>query len=190
LRYYTTTSSRWRAPTLPATEPRDAVPEPGPLAGADRRTDVSAVPVASIWPCLTTSPRSRSSTWWSTASSSAPVSLRTDTPAHVTFTVGEAGSCGDNLTRHLRRGRTQLRRLWHQPHPPPHTIGFQRARACGFQMQYGSIGWSVGATLKYSEAVEERPTIAGIGAGCFQVNERVATCMYISKRCSYVKISD
>ncbi|URE21029.1 Pyruvate decarboxylase [Musa troglodytarum] len=33
----------------------------------------------------------------------------------------------------------------------------------GFQMQYGSIGWSVGATLKYSEAVKERPALARIG---------------------------
>ena len=57
-------------------------------------------------------------------------------------------------------------------------------------MQYGSIGLSVGATLKYSDAVKERPAIARIGAGSFQVNERVTTCMFISQRCSYVKISD
>ncbi|KAI5443668.1 hypothetical protein KIW84_012353 [Lathyrus oleraceus] len=37
-----------------------------------------------------------------------------------------------------------------------------------FQMQYGSIGWSVGATLGYAQAVPEKRVIACIGDGSFQ----------------------
>lgn len=36
-------------------------------------------------------------------------------------------------------------------------------------MQYGSIGWSVGATLGYAQAVPEKRVIACIGDGSFQV---------------------
>ncbi|EOY07137.1 Thiamine pyrophosphate dependent pyruvate decarboxylase family protein [Theobroma cacao] len=44
-------------------------------------------------------------------------------------------------------------------------------RGCGyeFQMQYGSIGWSVGATLGYAQAVPEKRIIACIGDGSFQI---------------------
>lgn len=38
-----------------------------------------------------------------------------------------------------------------------------------FQMQYGSIGWSVGATLGYAQAVPEKRVISFIGDGSFQV---------------------
>ena len=37
-------------------------------------------------------------------------------------------------------------------------------------MQYGSIGWSVGATLGYAQAVPEKRVIAFIGDGSFQVH--------------------
>ncbi|KAI5411174.1 hypothetical protein KIW84_056351 [Lathyrus oleraceus] len=37
-----------------------------------------------------------------------------------------------------------------------------------FQMQYGSIGWSVGATLGYAQAVPEKRVIAFFGDGSFQ----------------------
>lgn len=40
-----------------------------------------------------------------------------------------------------------------------------------FQMQYGSIGWSVGATLGYAQAVPEKRVIACIGDGSFQVTK-------------------
>ncbi|KAG9151198.1 hypothetical protein Leryth_002753 [Lithospermum erythrorhizon] len=42
---------------------------------------------------------------------------------------------------------------------------------CGyeFQMQYGSIGWSVGATLGYAQSVLDKRVIACIGDGSFQV---------------------
>ncbi|KAJ3693815.1 hypothetical protein LUZ60_009295 [Juncus effusus] len=42
---------------------------------------------------------------------------------------------------------------------------------CGyeFQMQYGSIGWSVGATLGYAQAAKDKRVIACIGDGSFQV---------------------
>ncbi|GFZ02117.1 thiamine pyrophosphate dependent pyruvate decarboxylase family protein [Actinidia rufa] len=41
---------------------------------------------------------------------------------------------------------------------------------CGyeFQMQYGSIGWSVGATLGYAQVARNRRVIACIGDGSFQ----------------------
>jgi len=39
-----------------------------------------------------------------------------------------------------------------------------------FQMQYGSIGWSVGATLGYAEAAKNKRVIACIGDGSFQVS--------------------
>ncbi|KAL4364730.1 hypothetical protein AHAS_Ahas07G0035300 [Arachis hypogaea] len=44
-------------------------------------------------------------------------------------------------------------------------------KSCGyeFQMQYGSIGWSVGATLGYALAFPEKRVIACIGAGSFQL---------------------
>lgn len=41
-----------------------------------------------------------------------------------------------------------------------------------FQMQYGSIGWSVGATLGYAQSVPEKRVIACIGDGSFQVHLR------------------
>lgn len=37
-------------------------------------------------------------------------------------------------------------------------------------MQYGSIGWSVGATLGYAQAAPEKRVIACIGDGSFQVS--------------------
>ncbi|KAG7618229.1 putative pyruvate decarboxylase [Arabidopsis thaliana] len=44
-------------------------------------------------------------------------------------------------------------------------------KGCGyeFQMQYGSIGWSVGATLGYAQASPEKRVLAFIGDGSFQV---------------------
>ena len=38
-----------------------------------------------------------------------------------------------------------------------------------FQMQYGSIGWAVGATLGYAQAAKDKRVIACIGDGSFQV---------------------
>ncbi|CAA3009034.1 pyruvate decarboxylase 1 [Olea europaea subsp. europaea] len=51
--------------------------------------------------------------------------------------------------------------------------------ACGyeFQMQYGSIGWSVGATLGYAQAVPEKRVIACIGDGSFQVTAQDVSTM-------------
>ena len=40
-------------------------------------------------------------------------------------------------------------------------------------MQYGSIGWSVGATLGYAQAVPEKRVIACIGDGSFQVDKQL-----------------
>lgn len=39
-----------------------------------------------------------------------------------------------------------------------------------FQMQFGSIGWSVGATLGYAQAATDKRIIACIGDGSFQVS--------------------
>ncbi|KAK4749516.1 hypothetical protein SAY87_026965 [Trapa incisa] len=52
-------------------------------------------------------------------------------------------------------------------------------RGCGyeFQMQYGSIGWSVGATLGYAQAVQEKRVIACIGDGSFQMTAQDVSTM-------------
>ena len=47
-----------------------------------------------------------------------------------------------------------------------------------FQMQYGSIGWSVGATLGYAQALKgKKRVIASIGDGSFQVTAQVILSM-------------
>ncbi|XP_015874585.2 pyruvate decarboxylase 2 [Ziziphus jujuba] len=50
---------------------------------------------------------------------------------------------------------------------------------CGyeFQMQYGSIGWSVGATLGYAQSVPNKRVIACIGDGSFQVTAQDVSTM-------------
>ncbi|CAH9142170.1 unnamed protein product [Cuscuta epithymum] len=50
---------------------------------------------------------------------------------------------------------------------------------CGyeFQMQYGSIGWSVGSTLGYAQATPEKRVIACIGDGSFQVTAQDVSTM-------------
>nr|AWD32146.1 pyruvate decarboxylase [Selenicereus undatus] len=50
---------------------------------------------------------------------------------------------------------------------------------CGyeFQMQYGSIGWSVGATLGYAQAVPQKRVLAFIGDGSFQVTAQDVSTM-------------
>ncbi|KAB5552189.1 hypothetical protein DKX38_009500 [Salix brachista] len=52
-------------------------------------------------------------------------------------------------------------------------------RGCGyeFQMQYGSIGWSVGATLGYAQAVPKKRVIACIGDSSFQVTAQDVSTM-------------
>ncbi|XP_020578263.1 pyruvate decarboxylase 2-like [Phalaenopsis equestris] len=50
---------------------------------------------------------------------------------------------------------------------------------CGyeFQMQYGSIGWSVGATLGYAQAAKDKRIISFIGDGSFQVTAQDVSTM-------------
>lgn len=50
---------------------------------------------------------------------------------------------------------------------------------CGyeFQMQYGSIGWSVGATLGYAQGAKDKRVIACIGDGSFQVTAQDVSTM-------------
>ncbi|EFJ12919.1 hypothetical protein SELMODRAFT_157772 [Selaginella moellendorffii] len=50
---------------------------------------------------------------------------------------------------------------------------------CGFefQMQYGSIGWSVGATLGYAQAAKDKRVISCIGDGSFQVTAQDVSTM-------------
>ncbi|KAK4741803.1 hypothetical protein SAY87_025391 [Trapa incisa] len=58
-------------------------------------------------------------------------------------------------------------------------------KGCGyeFQMQYGSIGWSVGATLGYAQSVPEKRVIACIGDGSFQVTAQdVSTMMRVGQK--------
>nr|XP_043611221.1 pyruvate decarboxylase 1 [Erigeron canadensis] len=52
-------------------------------------------------------------------------------------------------------------------------------KGCGyeFQMQYGSIGWSVGATLGYAQAATDKRVIACIGDGSFQVTAQDVSTM-------------
>ncbi|XP_074270518.1 pyruvate decarboxylase 2-like [Silene latifolia] len=52
-------------------------------------------------------------------------------------------------------------------------------KGCGyeFQMQYGSIGWSVGATLGYAQAVPDKRVLAFIGDGSFQVTAQDISTM-------------
>ncbi|CAA0836275.1 Pyruvate decarboxylase 1 [Striga hermonthica] len=59
---------------------------------------------------------------------------------------------------------------------------------CGyeFQMQYGSIGWSVGATLGYAQAVPEKRVIACIGDGSFQVTAQDVSTMIRSGQKSII----
>ncbi|KAJ8650923.1 hypothetical protein MRB53_003946 [Persea americana] len=58
-------------------------------------------------------------------------------------------------------------------------------QGCGyeFQMQYGSIGWSVGATLGYAQAATDKRVIACIGDGSFQVTAQdISTMMRCGQR--------
>ncbi|XP_028794934.1 pyruvate decarboxylase 1 [Neltuma alba] len=52
-------------------------------------------------------------------------------------------------------------------------------KGCGyeFQIQYGSIGWSVCATLGYAQAVPEKRVIACIGDGSFQMTAQEVSTM-------------
>ncbi|KAK3128112.1 hypothetical protein QOZ80_7AG0582750 [Eleusine coracana subsp. coracana] len=52
-------------------------------------------------------------------------------------------------------------------------------QGCGyeFQMQYGSIGWSVGALLGYAQAATNKRVIACIGDGSFQVTAQDVSTM-------------
>ncbi|KAL8129409.1 hypothetical protein V2J09_018564 [Rumex salicifolius] len=52
-------------------------------------------------------------------------------------------------------------------------------QGCGyeFQMQYGSIGWSVGATLGYAQAAKDKRVISFIGDGSFQVTAQDVSTM-------------
>ena len=47
-----------------------------------------------------------------------------------------------------------------------------------FQMQYGSIGWSVGATLGYAQSVPNKRVIACIGDGSFQVSKNLKAFLF------------
>nr|PNR57482.1 hypothetical protein PHYPA_004476 [Physcomitrium patens] len=46
-----------------------------------------------------------------------------------------------------------------------------------FQMQYGSIGWAVGATFGYAQGAKQRRVIACIGDGSFQVTAQEVSSM-------------
>ncbi|GJX92100.1 pyruvate decarboxylase 2 isoform X2 [Tanacetum coccineum] len=59
---------------------------------------------------------------------------------------------------------------------------------CGyeFQMQYGSIGWSVGALLGYAQSIPEKRVIACIGDGSFQVTAQDVTTMIRNEQKSVI----
>ncbi|XP_027338096.1 pyruvate decarboxylase 2-like [Abrus precatorius] len=52
-------------------------------------------------------------------------------------------------------------------------------QGCGYecQMQYGSIGWSVGATLGYAQAAPQKRVVACIGDGSFQMTAQEVSTM-------------
>ncbi|XP_068664134.1 pyruvate decarboxylase 1-like [Aristolochia californica] len=62
----------------------------------------------------------------------------------------------------------------------PENCGFE------FQMQYGSIGWSVGATLGYAQAAKDKRVIACIGDGSFQVTAQDISTMIRTKQRSII----
>ena len=54
---------------------------------------------------------------------------------------------------------------------------FMFTRRLCLQMQYGSIGWSVGALLGYQRALQgSKRVLAFIGDGSFQVTAQVRCC--------------
>jgi TPP-dependent 2-oxoacid decarboxylase len=58
-----------------------------------------------------------------------------------------------------------------------------------FQMQYGSIGWSVGATLGYAQAAKDKRVISFIGDGSFQVpkiQNAETSCSIFIEICIYI----
>ncbi|ESW06802.1 hypothetical protein PHAVU_010G078000 [Phaseolus vulgaris] len=61
-------------------------------------------------------------------------------------------------------------------------------KGCGyeFQMQYGSIGWSVGATLGYAQAVPQKRVISCIGDGSFQVTVQDISTMIRNEQKSII----
>ncbi|XP_028076731.1 pyruvate decarboxylase 3-like, partial [Camellia sinensis] len=50
------------------------------------------------------------------------------------------------------------------------------------QMQYGSIGWDVGATLGYAQVARNKRAIASIGDGSFQVTAQDVSTMLRCKQ--------
>ncbi|KAK1367524.1 Pyruvate decarboxylase [Heracleum sosnowskyi] len=63
-------------------------------------------------------------------------------------------------------------------------------KGCGyeFQMKYGSIGWSVGATLGYAQAAKDKRVIACIGDGSFQVTAQDVSTMLRCGKCWTTKV--
>ncbi|EMS61276.1 Pyruvate decarboxylase isozyme 2 [Triticum urartu] len=95
----------------------------------------------------------------------------------VTFTVGGlsvlnaiAGAYSENLPRRDRRGRRLMVQL-PEAQKLPDGCGYE------FQMQYGSIGCSVGALLGYAQAAMDKRVIACIGDGSFQMTAREVSTM-------------
>lgn len=56
-------------------------------------------------------------------------------------------------------------------------LAMPRGSRLEIQMQYGSIGWSVGATLGYAMAAPDRRVIACIGDGSFQLTAQEVSTM-------------
>ncbi|XP_027933539.1 pyruvate decarboxylase 1-like [Vigna unguiculata] len=59
-------------------------------------------------------------------------------------------------------------------------------QGCGYecQMQYGSIGWSVGASLGYAQAAPHKRVIACVGDGSFQMTvQEVSTMLRCGQNC-------
>jgi thiamine pyrophosphate-dependent acetolactate synthase large subunit-like protein len=55
-------------------------------------------------------------------------------------------------------------------------------------MQYGSIGWSVGATLGYAQAAKDKRVISCIGDGSFQVRPLLLRSLFFSPMAAAVAL--
>ncbi|XP_022025553.1 pyruvate decarboxylase 2 isoform X1 [Helianthus annuus] len=68
----------------------------------------------------------------------------------------------------------------------PAGCGLCYNRRYEFQMQYGSIGWSVGALLGYAQSIPDKRVIACIGDGSFQVTVQDVSTMIRNEQKSVI----
>ncbi|KAI3819472.1 hypothetical protein L1987_13311 [Smallanthus sonchifolius] len=104
-----------------------------------------------------------------------PFSLihRTSNPAGLEAAVEAAAAFLDKAVKPVLVGGPKLR----VAKATEAFVEFADASGYEFQMQYGSIGWSVGALLGYAQSIPDKRVIACIGDGSFQVTAQDVTTM-------------